>query len=117
MKDEIAFRFTSHYENMIDLGVGKLKKELKKRGYKIKDIETIIHSHFVDCKFSNADHRQHRALKKRGFNGRFLMYCHRTKITYDIEDNKKGGKNGNNISSTRPNIYPRFNFLVSGSNF
>jgi len=85
MKDKVVFRFTSQYENMVHLNAPGIKKELKKYNYKIKDIEIVIHNHFTDCKFSTADHRQYRVLKRHGFNGHFLLYCHRTNKTYDIE--------------------------------
>jgi len=119
MKDRQPFQVSSGRVKSIHVPIEELKKRLKneEEGYEIKDIAIVIHNHRTKARFLEADWKFYRDLKRRGFNGRFLMYCHRTKITYDIEDNKKGGKNGNNISSTRPNIYPRFNFLVSGSNF
>jgi len=91
VKDKTVFRFTSHYENMVHLNAGSMKEDLKKHGYKIEDIEVVIHNHFTNCKFSNADDRQYSLLKSYGFEGRFLLYCHRTNKTYDIEDRKKGG--------------------------
>lgn len=92
-KDKTVFRFTSHYEKMVHLNAGSMKEDLKKYGYKIEDIEVVIHNHFTDCKFSDADYRQYSILKSYGFNGRFLLYCHRTKKTYNIEKNNKSYKN------------------------
>ena len=88
MKNRIIFRLTSNDEKSINMNFGIMEKELKKRKYKIDDIEIVIHSHFANCKFSDSDYRQYRALKKGGFNGRFLLYCHRTNKTYDIEKRK-----------------------------
>jgi len=90
MKDKTVFRFTNLYERMVYLSVERVEKELKKRSYKIKDIEIVIHNHLADCKFSPSDESQYRALKERGFAGLFLLYCHRTNKTYDIE--KEGSR-------------------------
>ena len=89
VKGAKVFRFTSHYENMVHLNVGSMEEELKRHGYKIEDIEVVIHSHFIRYEFSGRDEVQYRRLKKRGFNGLFLLYCHITKEIYDIEDKKK----------------------------
>ena len=88
-KGTTVFRFTSHYEMMVHLNVGSMEKELKEYDYKIENIKVVIHNHFTKCKFSDSDETQYRRLKKRGFNGLFLLYCHRTKKVYDIEDKKK----------------------------
>jgi len=80
-----VFRFTSQYEKMVHLNVGSIEEELKKYGYKIEDIDIVIHNHFTKCEFSDSDETQYRMLKKRGFNGLFLLYCYRTGETYDIE--------------------------------
>ena len=88
--DKVIFRFVSLDERAVYLQFAKMRKDLKKHDYKIEDIEIIIHNHFADCKFSESDEGQYRALKRRGFKGLFLLYCHRTKEVYDIEENKKG---------------------------
>jgi len=84
MKDEIAFKFTNHEERLVYMGAGILENILKKRGYKIKDIAIIIHNHRFEQKFSPADWRFYGDLMKRGFDGYFLIYCHRTKEVYPI---------------------------------
>lgn len=84
MKDETAFMFTNHEERFIYMGAGILEDFLKKRAYKIKDIAIIIHNHRFEQKFSPADWRFYRDLKKREFDGRFLIYCHLTKEVYSI---------------------------------
>lgn len=89
MKNRIIFRVTSNDEKSININFGIMERELKKRNYKTEDIEIIIHSHFADCNFSDSDEKQNRTLKRRGFNGLFLLYCHRTKEVYDIEGEKK----------------------------
>ena len=86
MKDKVVFRFTSLHEKAVYLSVEKVEKELKKHNYKMEDIEIIIHNHFADYKFSESDEGQYRALRRRKFKGTFLLYCHRTNKTYDIED-------------------------------
>ena len=91
MEDGVGFRHSNQYERIIYLNVEKLEKRLKtpEKIYKIKDIAIVIHNHFEKARFSDSDYRQYRALKKRGFNGRFLLYCRRTNKTYCIEDKKK----------------------------
>jgi len=86
--DKVIFRFQSFDERAVYLRVGEMEEDLKKHDYKIEDIEIIIHNHFVKCKFSESDKGQYRALKRRGFNGLFLLYCQRTKEVYDIEEKK-----------------------------
>jgi hypothetical protein len=86
MKDETAFMFTNHEERLIYMGAGILEDFLKKKAYKIKDIVMIIHNHRFEQKFSDADWKFYRDLKKRGFNGLFLIYCHRTKEVYPISN-------------------------------
>jgi len=73
------------------MNIDDLEKILKtpEKTYRIKDIAIIIHNHFLDDKFSHRDWRQYRDLKNRGFNGLFLMYCHRTNKTYCLEDKKR----------------------------
>lgn len=92
MKNETAFKFTNYEERLIYMGAGILEDFLKKKAYKIKDIAIIIHNHRFERKFSDADWKFYRDLKRRKFNGLFLLYCHITKEVYDIEDNKKGGE-------------------------
>jgi len=84
MKDSTVFRFTSHYEKMVHLNSGSVEEDLKKHDYKIEDIEIIIHNHFIDHKFSENDEKQYRALKSKGFKGRFLLYCHRDNKIYSL---------------------------------
>ena len=73
------------------MSIGHLEKNLKtpEKIYKIKDIAIIIHNHFLVNKFSDTDRNLYRSLKKHGFDGLFLMYCHRTNETYCLEDKKK----------------------------
>ena len=89
MKDEIAFKFTNYEERLIYLAAGILEDFLKKKAYKIKDIAIIIHNHRFERKFSDADWRFYRDLKKRKFDGLFLIYCHWANKSYCIEDKKK----------------------------
>ena len=84
MKDGMAFKHTNYEERLIRIGAGWLEETLKKKGYRIKDISIIIHNHRIERKFSDADWRFYRDLKKREFNGRFLIYCHLTKAVYSI---------------------------------
>jgi len=88
MKGRTAFRFTSNDETKIYLNAESIEEDLKKHGYKIEDIEVVIHNHFKKRKFSSRDVSQYRRLKKYGFNGCFLLYCHMTKKVYNIEKNK-----------------------------
>lgn len=92
MKDGMVIKHTSHDETGIHMSIARLEETLRKiknKNYSIKEIEVIIHNHRWENYFSPSDHRQYSMLKKYGFNGRFLMYCHRTKEAYDIEENKK----------------------------
>jgi len=84
MKNKMTFKYTNHEERLIYLGAGILEDILKKKAYKIKDIVIIIHNHRIEQKFSEADWRFYGDLKKRDFNGYFLIYCHRTKKVYPI---------------------------------
>ena len=88
VKDATVFRFTSNDETGVYLNAGSMEEDLKKYGYKIEDIEVVIHNHFKKREFSDRDVSQYRRLKKCGFNGRFLLYCHMTKKVYNIEKNK-----------------------------
>ena len=88
MKDYTIFPHTSHYEDVIYMEIGRLEKALKKKGYKIEDIIIVIHNHLTVCRFSDDDYKLYRRLKKYGFDGLFLVYCHTSKKTYDIEKKK-----------------------------
>ena len=91
MKDDTPFRCSSGREKSIHVPIEELKKRLKneKERYEIKDIAIIIHNHRTKARFLEADWKFYRDLKHRGFNGQFLMYCHRTKEVYDIEEKKE----------------------------
>ena len=89
MEDERVFHRTSHDEVEISMDTGRLEKALKKKGYEIKDIAIVIHNHLKDCRFSSEDHKRYRRLKKYGFNGLFLVYCHISNKAYDIEDKNR----------------------------
>ena len=88
MEDRMTFIYSSQDEMVAPMTIGRLEKQLRtsERSYKIKDIAVIIHNHLKDCRFSPADYKQHRRLKKYGFRGLFLLYSHTTNKTYDIED-------------------------------
>lgn len=89
MKDCTFFPYTSHYEDLIYMEIGRLEEALQKKDYEIKDIAVIIHNHLKDCTFSAEDHKQYRRFKKYGFRGLFLLYSNITNKVYDIEDKKK----------------------------
>lgn len=91
MKDGQPFRVSSGGVKSIHVPIEELKKRLKdeKEAYEIKDIAIVIHNHRTKPRFLEADWKFYRDLKKRGFNGQFLMYCHRTNKVYDIENNSK----------------------------
>ena len=89
MKDKRVFRLTDHNDIRISMDTGRLEKELKKKGYEIKDIAVVIHNHLKVCRFSSDDHQRYSRFKKYGFDGLFLVYCHTSNKTYDIEDKKK----------------------------
>jgi len=86
MKDKVVFRATNNDEKRIYMSFGILEKELKARNYKIEDVAIIIHNHFIGDEFSDDDLKQYRMLKKRGFNGLLLLYCHRTNKTISYGD-------------------------------
>jgi len=89
MKDSVTFQQSNQNEITINISIGELKKELKKRGYNIKDIATVIHNHRRKNYFTRNDYKQYWMLKSFGFNGQFLLYCHRTDETCNIEDEGK----------------------------
>lgn len=92
MKDGTSFSRTSHYETKVHMSIGKLEEMLKKfkdKDYDIKHIAIIIHNHFSNRDFSPEDRKQYSMLKKYGFKGLFLMYCHGTNKAYDIEDEEE----------------------------
>jgi len=88
MKDGATFPCTSNHETMVDMSIGKLEEKLRKvkgKNYNIKEIAVVIHNHRRKNYFTRGDYKQYKMLKKYGFNGLFLMYCHMTNKTYDIE--------------------------------
>ena len=92
MKDGATFPCTSKHEAMVDMSIGRLEEELRKikgKNYSIKEIAIVIHNHRVKKNFGQEDRRQYHMLKSYGFNGLFLLYCHRSDKTYNIEDKKK----------------------------
>lgn len=94
MKDGMPIKHTNHYRGKVYMSMGMLEETLKAKdkNYGIKDIAIVIHNHLKDCVFSSRDREQYRSLKKYGFNGLFLLYCHRTNETYCLNegDEKKG---------------------------
>ena len=89
MKNGSPFKYTNYKECSIDLNAGILEQALKKKSYKIKDIAVIIHNHHIELEFSKSDHRIYGDLRKRGFNGLFILYCHQTNKTYCLEEKEK----------------------------
>ena len=92
MKDGKIFEHASQDEARILMSIGMLEKRLKKfkgKNYSIKEIRVVIHNHRRNKSFTREDYKQYWMLKKYGFDGQFLMYCHRTKEVYDIENKKK----------------------------
>ncbi|MBA7521148.1 hypothetical protein ES705_13251 [subsurface metagenome] len=92
MKDGVIIQHSSQDEAMIDMSIGMLEKRLKERGSNIKEIAIIIHNHRMKKSFSRSDYKQYWMLKSYGFDGQFLMYCHRTKEVYPIEKEKSKKK-------------------------
>jgi len=79
-------KISSRMKNTIHLNIFLFKQLLKEfdpdEKYEIKDIAIIIHNHFLINEFSENDKDTHQFLKMQGFNGLFLLYCHRTNKTY-----------------------------------
>ena len=86
MKDGATFPHTSQDEAMVDMSIGRLEEELKKKDYSIKDIMVVIHNHRMSKRFSHEDYKQYWTLKGYGFDGQFLLYCHRTNKTYCMKN-------------------------------
>ncbi|MBA7523221.1 hypothetical protein ES705_15344 [subsurface metagenome] len=86
MKDKKGFEYTSHDEIKVHMRIGMLKEKLENRGYSIQDIAIVIHNHRRNKNFTRSDYKQYWMLKGYGFDGRFLLYCHRNKKVYDIEE-------------------------------
>jgi hypothetical protein len=89
MKDGTILRHSSQNEIMVAMNMDILEEELKEKNSSIKQIAVVIHNHRMNKNFTRSDYKQYWALKSHGFDGQFLMYCHRTKKAYDIEKNKK----------------------------
>ena len=89
MEDWTTFTYTSHLENEVYISIGRLEERLRKIGYKIEDIAVVIHNHLTDYQFSPRDYKMYRRLKKRRFQGLFLLYSHMTNKTYDIESENR----------------------------
>jgi hypothetical protein len=88
MKDGATFPHTSRYEAMVDMSMGRLEEKLRRvkgKNYSIKEIAVVIHNHRMKKNFGREDWRQYYMLKNYGFNGLFLLYCHRTNKVYNIE--------------------------------
>lgn len=92
MKDGKIFKQSNQDEIKVNMDLGRLEKGLKNfksKNYSIKDIAVFVHNHLKVCRFSYDDHKIYRQLKECGFKGLFLVYCHSSKKTYDIEDKNK----------------------------
>ena len=92
MEDGKLFKQSNQDEIKVNMDSGRLEeglKNLKSKNYSIKDIAVFVHNHFKVCRFSDDDYKIYRQLKNHGFKGLFLVYCHRSKKIYDIEDKKK----------------------------
>ena len=92
MKDDKVFKQSNQDEVKVYMDSGRLEEALKNfkgKNYGIKDIAVIIHNHLKIRSFSDEDRKQYRSLKKYGFNGYFLVYCHISNEVYDIEDKNK----------------------------
>lgn len=86
MKDGATFPHTSRDNAMVDMSIGRLEEELREKNYSIKEIAVVIHNHRMKKNFGQEDWRQYYMLKRYGFSGLFLLYCHRTKKVYSIEE-------------------------------
>jgi len=86
MKDGTIIQHSSQHEAMIDMSIGMLEAKLREKGSSIKEIAIIIHNHRKEKSFSRSDYKQYWTLKNYGFDGRFLIYCHRTKEVYPISN-------------------------------
>jgi len=92
MKDGTIFPYTSHYDGKVYISIGWFEEALRKyknKNYSIKDIAVVIHNHQKNKNFGQEDYKQYGMLKRYGFDGQFLLYCHRTKEVYDIEGKSK----------------------------
>lgn len=91
MKDGTLFKDTDCYEKVIYMRIKDLEKGLNtpEKSYRIKDIAIVIHNHWTNKHFTPADISQYEDLKKHGFNGLFMLYCHLTNETYCYEEKEK----------------------------
>ena len=90
MKDKMVFKDTNYFETTIYVKIEKLEERLKtpERNYKIGDMAIVIHNHRKKKYFTSEDRRQYEVLKKHGFSGLFLLYCHRTNKIYCMKENE-----------------------------
>lgn len=91
MKDGTLFKHTDCYENLIYMRIGELETGLNtsEKSYKIEDIAIVIHNHRINKHFTPEDICQYEDLKRYGFNGLFMIYCHMTNETYCLEEKEK----------------------------
>ena len=92
MKDGTILQHSSQQEAMISINIGMLEEKLREKNSSIKEITIVIHNHRMNKNFSRSDYKQYWTLKSFGFDGQFLMYCHRTNETYNIEKKKNQNK-------------------------
>lgn len=96
MKDGDNFKISSQEGRKVNLDVGRLDeylKGIKGKEYSVKDIDIVIHNHLKRPKFSPSDKKQYRRFKDFGFTGKFLMYSHLRKRTYEYKlDEKKNNE-------------------------
>jgi len=83
MKDGSIRNITSEKRDSIN---GKIN-------IKIKDIETVIHNHRTNRRFSKDDEDFYSHLLGKGFKGNFKLFC--KGITYDLNKGNLNGKHEN----------------------
>jgi hypothetical protein len=87
MNDGRCLLLSEQNECAVRVGAGQLNDLFKELGYRMEDVEIIIHNHFRDMRFTPEDKRICHQLVRYGFQGKFLLYlqsCNKT-IEYKYE--------------------------------
>lgn len=84
--DFIPHRLTSNDERQVVFYTDRLREDLKKEGYEIKDLIMVIHNHLKLGRISEKDKRFYRWLLANGFHGVFAIYLQGTNTVLIYEE-------------------------------
>jgi len=82
-KSGIIIKFTNNVDGTVR-GLN-LRDTFEELGLRFEDLVIVIHNHRYPHLFSIGDKRFYSDLKRRGFNGSFLLYISPTKKVYELK--------------------------------